>query len=313
MKLRYIITAAALITLVACNDDEVFEKEQYKNVFGFVSESDNTKTFQVNLAEDESTAYMSFSMGGSNPISKDVRINIIEDESLIDDYNSTNFDTDVSKYVVNLPKSKYEIQSYQCVIKAGESLGTIPVKINPAGLSPDSTYMIPIRIDNYDNYEMNPEKGTLLMNITFKNRWAESTGTSYSMLGKRRMITSHSEISMPGTKTVHAYSRNSVRVMPGNETFKAERHTLEAKAMILEIEDTEAEVKKVTIKPYRDLQVTQIDGDEYYPNTYAIIDDGFNVYKTFLLHYYYTIGDTTYEMKEELRIKYIENGEEDDE
>ena len=29
----------------------------------------------------------------------------------------------------------------------------------------------------------------------------------------------------------------------------------------------------------------------------------------FLLHYYYTIGNNTYEMKEELRIKYIESEE----
>ncbi len=303
------MTAAALVSLVACNDDEVFEKEQYKNVFGFVSESDNTNTKIVSLHKEESVGYMSLSMGGSNPISRDVTINIVEDESLIDDYNSANFDTDVSKYAIPMPKSKYDISSYKCVIKAGESLGTIPVNIRPEGLSPDSTYFIPVRVDNYDGYEMNPEKGTLLMKIAFKNRWAASTGTGYSMTGKRRIITSSNEISMPGTKTVYAYASNSVRVMPGNEVFKADKHTLEAKAMILEIEDTPEDVKKVTIKPLRDLKVTQIDGDDLYPNTYAIVDDGFNVYKTFLLHYYYTIGSDTYEMKEELRIKYIESEE----
>lgn len=312
MKLKYIITAVALISLIACNDDEVFEKEQYKNIFGFVSESDNTKSVEVNLGKDESVAYMSVSMGGSNSISEDVTINIIEDESLISSYNSSNFDTDVSKYAVHMPKSKYDITSYQCVIKAGKTLGTIPVNIRPEGLSPDSTYFIPVRVDSYNKYEMHPEKGTLLMKIDFKNNWATNTGTDYSMLGKRRAITSSTEISMPGTKTLHAYGRNSVRVMPGNETFKAEKHTLEAKAMILEIEDTPNEVKRVTIKPMRDLKVEQIDGDKSYPNTYAIVDDGFNVYKTFLLHYYYTIGNNTYEMKEELRIKYIES-EEDDE
>jgi len=58
MKLRYIVTAAALVSLVACNDDEVFEKEQYKNVFGFVSESDNTNTKVVSLHKEESVGYM---------------------------------------------------------------------------------------------------------------------------------------------------------------------------------------------------------------------------------------------------------------
>lgn len=91
MKLRYIVTAAALVSLVACNDDEVFEKEQYKNVFGFVSESDNTNTKVVSLHKEESVGYMSLSMGGSNPIKRDVTVNIVEDESLIDAYNSANF------------------------------------------------------------------------------------------------------------------------------------------------------------------------------------------------------------------------------
>lgn len=309
MKFRYLIAAAALLPLVACDDYEVFNKEQYKNIFGFVSESDNTKTKIVNLHKDESVAYMSFSMGGSNPISQDVTINIVEDESLIDAYNSANYDTEVAKYAIPMPKSKYDITSMQCVIKAGESLGTIPVKVRPDGLSPDSTYFIPVRIDDYDGGEMNPDKGTLLMKIAFKNRWAASAGTGYSQLGRRRVSTSTVEISMPGTKTLHAFSGNSVRMMPGNETFSAEQHTLDAKAMIVEIEDTPDEVKKLTIRPYRDLKVEQIDGDKEYPNTYSIIDDGFTVYKTFLLHYYYTIGDTTYEMKEELRIKYVESEE----
>jgi outer membrane lipoprotein SlyB len=39
MKHKYIILAAlAAFSLVSCNDREVFEKEQYKNIFGFVSD-----------------------------------------------------------------------------------------------------------------------------------------------------------------------------------------------------------------------------------------------------------------------------------
>lgn len=312
MKFRYMIAATALLSLAACNNDEVFEKEQYKNIFGFVCESDNTKTKVVTLHKPESVAYMSLSMGGSNPIPADVTVNIVEDESLIDEYNSANYDTDVSKYAIPMPKSKYDITSYKCVIKAGETLGTIPVNIRPEGLSPDSTYFIPVRINDYSAYEMNPDKGTMLLKVTFKNRWATSLGTGYSMIGRRRIMPNGVEISMPGTKTVHAFGANSVRIMPGNETFKSDKHTLEALAMILEVEDTDNDVKKVTIKPYRDLAVTQIDGDKDYPNIYSIIDDGFTVYKTFLLHYYYTVGTTTYEMKEELRIKYNESEEKDE-
>ena len=63
MKHIYYISAMALLSLTACNDREVFEKEQYKNIFGFVSESDNTKAMTVSLHFDETVTYMSISMG----------------------------------------------------------------------------------------------------------------------------------------------------------------------------------------------------------------------------------------------------------
>jgi hypothetical protein len=78
-------------------------------------------------------------MGGSNPPAQDVTINFEEDPSLIDDYNSSNFDTDVAKYAVALPKDHYTIENYSCTIKAGERLGVVPVKVIPNGLSVDKT------------------------------------------------------------------------------------------------------------------------------------------------------------------------------
>lgn len=316
MKFRYILAATALFSLVSCNEQEVFEKEQYKNIFGFVCESDNTKQKIVSLHLEESTAYVSISMGGSNPPTQDVTINFKEDYSLIDDYNSSNFDTNVAKYAIPLHDSKYDIDSYSCTIKAGERLGTIPVRVRPYGMSPDSTYFIPLRIKDYDNAEMDPEKGTVLFKVGFKNHWAASTGTNYAMIGRRKTATS-AEIQMPATKPVHPISGNQVRVMPGNEVFSAETHTLEAKAMVITIGEPVEKVHPIEITPYRDLEVEMItpdnpDYDDKYTNTYAILDDGFNVYKTFLLQYYYTINGTKYHMKEELRIEYAEDKDVDE-
>lgn len=316
MKFRYILAAVALFTFVACDEYEVFDKEQYKNIFGFVCESDNTKTKIVSLHLEESTAYVSISMGGSNPPAQDVTITFEEDLSLIDDYNASNFDTNVSKYAIPLHPNKYTFDSYSCVVKAGTSLATIPVRIRPAGMSSDSTYFIPLRVKTYDNAEMDPEKGTILYKVGFKNHWAASTGTNYAMIGRRKTATT-SEIQMPATKPVHPISENEIRVMPGNENFSAETHTLEAKAMIVTIGEPVDKVHPVTIRPYRDLQIEMVQPsdenyDDSYPNTYSILDDGFNVYKTFLLQYYYTIGNTTYQMKEELRIEYKEDKDVDE-
>ena len=330
MKFRYILAAAALFSFVACNENEVFEKEQYKNIFGFVCESDNTKEKIVSLHLDEATTYVSISMGGSNTISQDVTINFEEDASLIDAYNSSNFDTDVAKYAIALPEDKYDIENYSCTIKAGERLGVIPVKVYPAGLSVDKTYFIPLRVTTYDNAEMDPEKGTILFQVGIKNHWAESTGTAYNMLGRRQNVTDFttgeaiestaSEISMPGTKYVYPYANDEVRLFPGNETYSTDHHKMEQMGMIIEIgEDTDGDkVREVTIKPVRDLIVKMVEPsderyDDFYNNTYSIVDDGFNVYKTFYLQYYYSVdGKNFYHMKEEVRVEYKEDKDVDE-
>ena len=330
MKFRYILAAAALFSFVACNEQEVFEKEQYKNIFGFVCESDNTKEKIVSLHLEEATTYVSISMGGSNTISQDVTINFEEDLSLIDDYNASNFDTDVAKYAVALPEEHYTIENYSCTIKAGERLGVIPVKVKPNGLSVDETYFIPLRVTDYNNAEMDPEKGTILFQVGIKNHWAESTGTAYNMLGRRQNVTDFttgdaiestaSEISMPGTKYVYPYSSNEVRLFPGNETYSTNHHKMEQMGMIIEISGDEDgdKVREVTLKPVRDLIVKMVTADDpryddAYNNTYSIIDDGFNIYKTFLLQYYYSVdGKNFYHMKEEVRVEYKEDKDVDE-
>ena len=330
MKFRYILAAAALLTFVACDEQEVFEKEQYKNIFGFVCESDNTKEKIVSLHLEEATTYVSISMGGSNPPAQDVTINFKEDPSLIDAYNSSNFDTDVAKYAVALPQEHYTIDNYSCTIKAGERLGVVPVKVIPNGLSVDKTYFIPLRVTDYNNGEMDPEKGTVLFQVGIKNHWAESSGTAYNMLGRRQQVSDvttgeeitnvTSEISMPGTKYVYPYSDNEVRLFPGNETYSTDHHVMEQKGMIIEISGDEDgdKVREVSLKPVRDLIVKMVEPtdpryDEFYNNTYSLIDDGFNVYKTFLLQYYYSIdGNNFYQMKEEVRVEYKEDKDVDE-
>ena len=252
------------------------------------------------------------------------------DASLIDAYNSSNFDTDVAKYAIALPEDKYDIENYSCTIKAGERLGVIPVKVYPAGLSVDKTYFIPLRVTTYDNAEMDPEKGTILFQVGIKNHWAESTGTAYNMLGRRQNITDFttgeaieataSEISMPGTKYIYPYANDEVRLFPGNETYSTDHHKMEQMGMIIEIgEDTDSDkVREVTIKPVRDLIVKMVEPsderyDEMYNNTYSILDDGFNIYKTFLLQYYYSVDGTNfYHMKEEVRVEYKEDKDVDE-
>lgn len=284
----------------SCDRDEVFTREQYKNVFALISESDNVSSKYHDLG-DESIGYVAASVGGTKPTEKSIQVNLIEDSSLIDAYNRTNYDFDYSKYVRPLPASKYDIDSYSFTIPAGEIGGRLPIRIRPDGLSPDSSYFIPLRVETHSSYELNPEKNYVLYRVRTKNYWARADGnTVYGMRARLRQEGSSFELQLPGTKIMHPISEREVRIMAGNETFSSDIEAFNRSAIVLRIEEDNG----VTIRPYKDIEIRQIDGDDEYPNIFFIEDDGFKTYKTFLLHYYFTIGGETYEMKEELRLEF---------
>jgi hypothetical protein len=292
-----------ILCLSACNRDGVFEKEQYKNVFALVSESDNVLPKLHDLEESESIGYISASMGGTNPTTRDIRVQLEEDLSLIDDYNVALFDVDASSYHPRMPSDKYDIETLSLVIPAGGIAGTIPIRIRPHGLSPDSSYFIALKVVSFDTYEVNPEKNYVLYRIRTRNRWAVGDGsTKYSMWGRLRAGAS-SEIEVPGTKLMAPISANEVRVMAGNELYESKIVTLRKGAIVLEINPDYT----VKIKPYANLDVSRIDGDPDFPNIFFVEDDGFKTYKTFLLHYRYNFNGTEKIMKEELRLEFNKN------
>lgn len=306
MKLNNIILIASIILIsTSCNDDEVFEKEQYKNVFSLISGTDNVYIKYFDLKEEESMGYISFSMGGSNPTDKDVVINLVEDQSYIDSYNNNNYDMDIDKYIRPLDKSRYDIESMQCTIPAGEISAQIPVRIRPRGLSPDSSYFISVKVDSYNASEVNPEKNYLLYSVNIQNYWVKigednKLKKDYNLRAIRVEQGTTNSVNIPGVKNLYPISENAVRIFAGNETDVSDKAVINKLSIVLEVNEN----NKVTIKPYKEINVKQIDGDSDYPNTFRIVDDGYNLYKTFLLRYNYVSDNgKTYEMKEELRLK----------
>lgn len=306
MKLNNIILIASIILIsTSCNDDEVFEKEQYKNVFSLISGTDNVYIKYFDLKEEESMGYISFSMGGSNPTDKDVVINLVEDQSYIDSYNNNNYDMDIDKYIRPLDKSRYDIESMQCTIPAGEISAQIPVRIRPRGLSPDSSYFISVKVDSYNASEVNPEKNYLLYSVNIQNYWVKigednKLKKDYNLRAIRVEQGTTNSVNIPGVKNLYPISENAVRIFAGNETDVSDKAVINKLSIVLEVNEN----NKVTIKPYKEINVKQIDGDSDYPNIFRIVDDGYNLYKTFLLRYNYVSDNgKTYEMKEELRLK----------
>jgi hypothetical protein len=124
---------------------------------------------------------------------------------------------------------------------------------------------------------------------------------------KQREAGSASEIQMPGQKIMHPMTKNQVRVMAGNETFVSNINVFNKSAIVLTIQDDNS----VTISPYKNLEVWQVDGDPDFPNIFKIEDDGYKKYKTFLLRYNFKQNGTTLEIKEELRLEYNEEDEDE--
>ncbi|MEN5436428.1 DUF4361 domain-containing protein [Sphingobacterium faecium] len=295
MKRIYITMLALTSVLASCKDNELFEKEMYKNEVALISSSYHN-TFQeiVPLAEAEVTGYIAASVGGTHAPSKDMVIQLEEDQAQLDIYNRSLFDADENLYAKLLPRDKYEILDYKIQIKAGERTGRTRVKLKPAGLSPDSTYFIGLKTSDATGIDINPKKKTILYQVLIKNAYAsQAENTFYSMTGLGNgMVTA-------GNKKIFPLTGNSVRVIAGNESFENNIDHINKSSIILEV----GADNRVEIKPYRDIFVTQIDDDPRYPNIFKVEESFGRKFNVFLLSYSYVLNGTTRHMQEELRIE----------
>lgn len=295
MKIKHITMLAASFLLASCNDNEIFEKEMYKNVVALIS-SNYYNTFQeiVPLTGEEVTGYIAASVGGTDAPAQDIHLPLAADTAQLRIYNRSLFDGDERLYAKLLPPDKYEILDYNIVIKAGERTGRTLVKIRPDGLSPDSTYFIGLKATDVSGLEITEKKRTILYQVLIKNAYAsQAENTFYSMSGMvNEMVTA-------GNKKLFPLSSNSVRVIAGTESFESKLAHINSTSIILEMDPA----GNVTIKPYKDLQVKQIQGDERYPNKFRVEESYGRKYNVFTLSYEYVIKGVKKHMQEELRIE----------
>jgi len=298
MKRSYIGILALATLFASCDDNALFEKEMYKNEIALISgESHNIFQEIVHLTgEDEIIAYVAASAGGTHATEKDLVVNLVEDPEPLLKYNRSSFDVEESLYAKALSADRYEMEDPRLIVKAGERTGRAMIKLRPNGLSPDSTYFIGFKGIGADGVELNPKKNTMLYQVLIKNDYAsQADNIFYSMTGMvDGMVTA-------ANKRLFPLTHNSVRMIAGNETFASTEAALARTSLILEVD----EYNKVTIKPYKDLQVLQLNNDPLYPNIFRV-EEAFGMRtNVFLLSYEYTINGVTKVMKErvELQVK----------
>jgi len=321
---KFSLVAVLFIMATACDQDEVFKREQYKNLFAIVSGDDNAYMVIHDLRLPESTGYISVSLGGSNLSDRDIVITMAEDDEILQIYNKSLFQEDRERYIQALPSEYYSFDSYTMTIRAGETRAMLPVKIKPAGLSPDSVRFIPLRVDTYSTGELNIEKGGVLYDVRIKNWWSTYNGTNYVCRGVRYTLLG-TPLNIYANKSLYPVGPATVRMMAGNESEKNSAGIIKYNefAILVKIADqtstlfidgVEKLCSPVTISPYGTLDVEQVtrtdpDYDPDYPNiAIDTDDDGYRVFKTLRLHYRFTDSNgTEIRIKEELRFQYIED------
>ena len=169
---------AALMT--ACNENEQFEGELYEKVIYVLSDNDYMFPTVHKLGET-TPGYLTIYCGGTEHITEDVRVEVEPYQQVLDDYNYINFDIDESRYARLLDPSHYTIEDYSTVLEANspDYYSLIPIKVNPDGLSPDSTYIIPMRIKSVSNYRVNPDKDRVMYKVVLANEFATMERTTY--------------------------------------------------------------------------------------------------------------------------------------
>lgn len=299
MKRIYIAIATLCLTtiFISCEDQNLFEKEMYKNVVALISsEYYNTFEEEVPLTGEEVTGYIAVSAGGTHATDRDIVIELSEDPAQFDLYNRSLFDADSSLYAQLLSQEHYEIPDYTVTIPAGERTGKTMVRINPEGLSPDSTYFIALKMEENPEYEINADKNTILYQVLLKNDYASQAADDlYAMRGLLDSAVT------AGNKRMFPLSHNKVRIIAGNESYEPDVDKINETAIVLEITDD----NRVLIAPYKDIEVNQVNDDPDYPNTFTTEESFGRTYNVFRLSYEYSIGDDeeTHHMQEELRIE----------
>jgi Domain of unknown function (DUF1735). len=293
-KIIYILSITSfLFGAVSCKEEAFDQEEQYKQVLYLMSK-DSYNVWPVTYTFKEkgevTTGYLSIGCGGSLSNPKECIIDIETDTVLFDKYNKLNFDIDSAKYAKILPKDRYSIKTMSATLPANstDQYVKIPIDVNIDGLSPDSTYFIPLAIKKVSNYEVNPEKSNVLYKICLKNEYAdESEGTYYQMRGNT--LNDKGEVigSISSTKSVKPLSKNSVRMFVGNklETSTSTVDDIAMQSIIVTVNEN----KELTIEPYGTIQIEQFSRVDNW-NTYEEVKDTYSenkIKKYFYLHYRY--------------------------
>jgi hypothetical protein len=203
--------------------------------------------------------FITIGSAGSMPLEKDVFVILELDTASLNQYNYRNFDTE-TKYAKLLDNNKYILPSYTAVLKAGEPSATtfLPVEVDVNRLSPDTVYMIPVRIKSVSDYEINPEKEFVLYRIDLENNYSSPDYRTYKMKGSRT-DNSGNVSNITTNKDLIPLAYNQLRLFPENVMSSNVLDDINNKTIVIVVNNDNT----VRIRSYKNIIVEQLDDCSY--------------------------------------------------
>ena len=291
------LATSALLACVSCDDNGQFAEEQYKKVIYLLSEG-NSRVFPGihKLDEPVSTGYVTVASGGTNLIDENVTVEFERDDSLLNAYNKTNFDIDTEKYAKELDPSRFDIQSYSLTMKTGSEnpYALLPIRVYTEGLSPDSTYFIPLRIKSVSNYEVNPKYNAVLYRVYLENDYAQQKEkTVYTVRGERQ-VGNGVVAKVTLDKRAYPITKDQIRIFADTKNSSEKLDEINRYSILLQIKQ-DSTISITSYKP-EFLQVEQLNINE---GDNRIRPDVLGVYRTYIHYKYRTRATTQDEFEDE--------------
>lgn len=264
-----IASASLFLTLfAACEGSDRFQDEMYKKVVYVLSKEDDKVFSEIHSLDAEvSTGNVAILLGGSIPLDEQVTVEMEMDTSAMRAYNEKYFGTDSIKYIAALDPSHYEIPSFTVVVKMGGNnpRALMPIKIRPEGLSPDSTYFIPLQIKSTSAYEINPKRANVLYRVYIKNQFADQKEqTIYTMRGERLDEGKDFPYAIMANKRMFPLTKNRMRTTVDQMAYDNKLDVINKSSIVIEINpDSTLNITPYN-KEYIDLQMVDLEGYNYY-------------------------------------------------
>ncbi|MBY5958755.1 DUF4361 domain-containing protein [Membranicola marinus] len=169
--LLFTAVLASILSLSSC-DEEFDQVEAYKKNIYLVHSENLIHHFIHPFQDKPSEGFITVYCSGSLLPDRDIQIDMEFDPDIIDEYNFIEFEHDSSRYVHMLNQENFEVPSFTVEIKKGTLYSNMPILLNAHGLSPDTTYVIPLRIKQVNEYEVNEELSSILYAVQLKNEYS---------------------------------------------------------------------------------------------------------------------------------------------